>query len=301
MGDETYSVKRRKKSRGAYFAALSLILLEALALTACVALTVRLAFSAPDAADAEAGDAVPPVSAPVRVTEPPAPPEPTLSWAEQTIRDFAEDHGLSLDAYPESLVELLERNPETEEFVLYYPIEKDVAHAVDLGEYGDSRTVPLFLQWDRRWGYLDYGGEVAGLSACGPVCLSMVVCYLTGDYTYSPDWMIRFAIDNGYCAPGSGSYWSLISQGGADLGLDVTEFAPDKERILANLEVGNPIICIMGPGDFTASGHFIVLTGLENGLICVNDPNSRANSARLWDYDAIADQIMDLWVLRKLE
>ena len=30
----------------------------------------------------------------------------------------------------------------------------------------------------------------------------------------------------------------------------------DEAHIIAELEKGRPIICIMGPGDFTTSGHF---------------------------------------------
>ena len=41
---------------------------------------------------------------------------------------------------------------------------------------------PLFLQWDPRWGYTEYGEDsFLGLSGCGPTCLSMVLYYLTGD------------------------------------------------------------------------------------------------------------------------
>lgn len=32
----------------------------------------------------------------------------------------------------------------------------------------------------------------------------------------------------------------------------------------------------MRPGDFTTAGHFIVLTGTQDGLLCVVDPNSPA-------------------------
>lgn len=241
----------------------------------------------PDAPSAEVSDDI--ATTPVLTAE---------SWAEQTIQAFAQEQNIPVEAYPEALVAMLERNPETEDFVLNYPLEHSLIQEVNLLEYANSQTVPLFMQWDQRWGYLEYSGELAGLSACGPVCLSMVVCYLTGDYSKSPDVMIQYAIDNGYCAPESGSYWSLISEGGSAFGLDVTEFLPDKARIFANLEVGNPIICIMGPGDFTSSGHFIVLRGLENGLIQVNDPNSYSNSSQLWDYDAIAEQILNVWVFR---
>lgn len=49
------------------------------------------------------------------------------------------------------------------------------------------------------------------------------------------------------------------------------------------------------PGDFTSTGHFIVLVGIEDGKIRVNDPNSRARSQVLWEYDRLESQINNLW------
>lgn len=222
----------------------------------------------------------------------------TATDAEQKILDYAQANGLSWSDYPQSLVELLERNPETEKFVLEYPTAAKEAAAVDLSEYENCETVPLFLQWDQRWGYIRYGSDVAGLTGCGPVCLSMAAFYLTGDAAYSPDNMIRFAAQNNYYVSGSGSSWTLISEGAAKLGFDVTEIPLDKNRILSNLEVGNPIICAMGPGDFTTTGHFIVLAGCQDGLLQINDPNSIQNSQTLWSYEDICNQIRNLWVIR---
>ena len=218
--------------------------------------------------------------------------------ADRAILAFAEENGLSLGDYPEELRALLERNPETEEFVLHYPLDRDKAIDVDLSMY-DTDGVPLFLQWDRQWGCMEYGGKPAALTGCGPVCLSMAAYYLTGDEAFSPDEMIEFAKKGGYYSPGSGSSWTLISEGGVKLGFDVTEIPLVKKRILDNLEVGNPIICAMGQGDFTSSGHFIVLVGVENGLLRVNDPNSIANSEKLWAFEDIEDQFRNLWVIRK--
>ena len=115
----------------------------------------------------------------------------------------------------------------------------------------------------------------------------------------SPDRIIQFSLDNGYCVPGDGTLWTLISEGGIQLGLDVAELPLVESRIYDELEAGNPIICVMGPGDFTTTGHYIVLAGLEEGLIRVNDPNSIANSQRLWSYEEICDQIRNLWAIRK--
>lgn len=215
------------------------------------------------------------------------------------IKKFAREHGLSLSDYPESIISLYERNPETKEFVLHYPLEHGQEHEVDLSDYRDTEGVPLFMQWDSRWGYLDYGNDVVGLTGCGPVSLAMAGYAVTkDDVTFRPDNVIKFAIESGYCVPGNGSSWTLISEGGERLGLDVVQIPLDKNRIIKNLEVGNPIICIMGPGVFTSSGHFIVLTAVEDGKFRINDPNSYKNSQRLWDYEEFQDQIRNLWVVR---
>lgn len=218
--------------------------------------------------------------------------------AETLVAEFAQKNGCNIGDYPDSLIDLLVRNSETKDFVLSYPLEKDEKHKINLKEYKNCTEVPLFMQWDKRWGYIMYGDDVAGLTGCGPVCLSMAAVYVKQDIKYSPDYMLEFAKDNGYCIKGGGSQWALISEGGKKLGMDVTEIPLDKNRIVRNLEAGNPIICIMGPGDFTTKGHFIVMTGYENGKIKINDPNSYANSERLWDYDDVCSQIKNLWVLR---
>ena len=217
--------------------------------------------------------------------------------AEQRVYDYAREHGYSYGDYPESLIDLLARNPETEAFVLEYPSRREEQY--DLKEIADRETVPLFLQWDRRWGYRRYGSGVMGITGCGPTCLAMVGYYLTGDGdTFDPAAVAEFAELNGYYASGYGSSWTLISEGGVKLGLDVTEIPLVKKRMTDNLEVGNPIICAMGAGDFTSTGHYIVITGLKDGMFVVNDPNSVENSEMLWSYERIEDQIRNLWVIR---
>lgn len=216
--------------------------------------------------------------------------------AELRVKAYADEIGVPYSAYPDSLIALLERNPETEAFVLGYPLRQE--EQIDLSAYDLSVGVPLFMQWDTRWGYLKYGSDVVGITGCGPVCLAMAGYYVTGDDAFSPDKMVKFAADNGYYSRGNGSSWTLISEGGVKLGLDVTEIPLVKKRITDNLAAGNPVICAMGPGDFTTSGHYIVLTGLQDGLFTVNDPNSHENSERLWSYEEIEGQIRNLWVIR---
>ena len=219
----------------------------------------------------------------------------------EALAAFASGKGLHISEWPKELIELLERNPDAEEFVLNYPLKKNQTFDIDLSEYAVCEAVPLFFQWDERWGYTQYGDNMMGLTGCGPTCLSMVCMYLLHDASYTPRYVADFAEENAYYVNGSGSAWALISEGGETLGLDVTEIPLDENRMMKNLELGNPIICSMGPGDFTTAGHFIVLVGCRDDKFVVNDPNSKTNSERLWSYEEIQGQIKNLWVCRNLQ
>ena len=109
----------------------------------------------------------------------------------------------------------------------------------------------------------------------------------------------RFAQENGYYSRGSGSSWTLISEGSGQLGVKATEIPLVKKKMIDALEAGKPIICAMREGDFTTTGHYIVLRGVENGEFQVNDPNSVVNSEKLWSYEQIEGQIRNLWVMEK--
>ena len=212
------------------------------------------------------------------------------------IRRYAKQHDISMEEYPEELLSLYERNKETETFVEEYPLKKDLEPEIDLSSLASETKVPLLLQWDTRWGYHTYAGEVMGLSGCGPTCLSMVTIYMTGDTSKNPRWMADFASENGYAVDGSGTAWALMLEGAQQLGFSSKEIQPDRERVKNNLDAGNPIIALLGPGDFTGSGHFIVLTGIKNEKLTVNDPNSRKNSEKTWDIDRVLEQTRALWV-----
>ncbi len=104
------------------------------------------------------------------------------------------------------------------------------------------------------------------------------------------------AEDNGFYVEGSGSSWDLMNSGAGIIGLVYNKVSFERESILNWLSSGNPIICSMGPGDFTTTGHFIVLSGTDgNGNVIVNDPNSIANSSKTWDIDKIMSQMRNLW------
>ena len=198
---------------------------------------------------------------------------------------------------PQQLLDLAERNPEARTFVYDYPEQHDACHAIDLTAEASSETVPLLLQWDERWGYGRYAGDFFALTGCGPTCLSMAALYLTGDDRWSPAAVGQYAAGGGYAVDGSGTAWALFSEGVAPLGLSSRELPLDGGTVLDALDGGELVACVVGPGDFTTTGHFLLLTGWTDGGVALNDPNSRGNTEALWPWETLSGQIRGLWAL----
>ena len=226
----------------------------------------------------------------------------SFSWEARSdeateVKAYAESRGISIGHWPWEIIELYENNPETRDFVLNYPFREDME--IDLSSYEKTASVPLFLQWDPMWGYEDYGSSCIAVTGCGPACLAMAGYYLTEDPGMNPAAIARFAEENGYYEAGYGSSWTLISEGAGKLGLTATELPLVKKKLTDALEAGMPVILAMGPGDFTTSGHYILLTGYQDGAFTLNDPNSRIRSTKQWTYEQLEGQIRNIWAISK--
>ena len=223
----------------------------------------------------------------------------SFSWEDRSeeareVKAFAESQGISIGEYPWDIIALYESNPETRDFVLNYPFREEAD--VDLSGYSRD-TVPLFLQWDPMWGYGSYGSSCIAVTGCGPTCLAMAGYYLTGEDTFNPADVAAFAQKNGYYKKGYGSSWTLISEGSQALGLSAKELPLVKKKIITALEGGSPVILALGEGDFTSTGHYIVLTGWNGEAFTLNDPNSPLRSSQTWTYEALEGQIRNIWAI----
>ncbi len=218
-----------------------------------------------------------------------------LAGRQEDYRSASNLNFLSNNQYPDSLRELAQHNPETINFVKEYPKKKDQQNNIDVSGDLDG-GIPCFLQWDERWGYRQYGGDYMAVNGCGPTCLSMVWCGLTGKSKWNPYRLASKAEKEGYYVKGAGTSWELMTSGANSLGLHAENLSLNEKRILEELQQGHPIICVVGPGDFTTQGHFLVLTGVDrNGQIILNDPNSPKRSKKKWDLDRLMSQIRNLW------
>ena len=197
--------------------------------------------------------------------------------------------------YPKQLKDLALKNEEALEFVYDYPAEHVKEHTIDLTKEVSMDSVPLFVQWDKRWGYEKYSGNFFAASGCGPTTLSMVVVYLTHDREASPIAVAKYSKEAGYSVDGSGSSWTLISEGCRHYGVKAKAVALDESRMKAELDEGHPIVVNVGPGDFTDTGHFMVITGYDDEGFSINDPNSIENSGKRWLFKNISSQIRAVW------
>ncbi len=224
------------------------------------------------------------------------------AWSDETraaVTALAATHPEAqamLDAperWPEDVAGMLARSEEPLDFVLAYPDLRDAAPTDTVTE-AEKGVFPSLRQWDARWGCAVYGGSILALSGCGPTALSVAVCGLLGDETATPGAIAAWAQLCGY-AGSYGTSWDMMREGCEHFGLRSEELPLSESSVRTALAAGKPIICAMRAGDFTTQGHFIVLTGMEDELLRVVDPNSAVRSDTLWSYDRLEPQIKALW------
>lgn len=196
--------------------------------------------------------------------------------------------------YPEELIEFVQKYPETAQFVTDYKTDADKYNnaKIDISKEVHKGTIPLFIQWDKRWGYRDYGGGFFATKTCGPTCMSMVYCGLTGKTDMDPYTMSQWSYKHGYYQDGVGTRWVFLENMPKRLGLEEVDIKADADTLKTYLKEGWVCIANVKKGDFTKTGHYIVIKGLsKDGKLLINDPNSPKNSKKKWAVKRVVKQI----------
>ena len=157
---------------------------------------------------------------------------------------------------------------------------------------GGNIRLYYYNQSDELWAQERYGNDSIRGYGCGPTALAMAVASMTGEDA-TPANVAAWAAKAGYCSPRSGSYLSIVQGAAEHYGLVCESLgAVDADTLYTRLSEGGVIVALMGPGHFTAKGHFILLHGVTlSGEILVADPNSRENSLAVWDPQLIIDEL----------
>ncbi len=203
------------------------------------------------------------------------------------------------EKYPEKLLINLANNPEMIAFVADYKGNTRDYDKAELTEKELQEEYPLFLQWDKRWGCLAYGDDSnVAISGCGPTTLAMAVVALTGNKDATPAAVAKFAMQEGYYMSGTGTMWSLMTEGAAAYDVHSEQINISQIEIKQHLDQGDIVICSVRQGDFTTGGHFILLYDYDDEGFSINDPFSLYRSGQKWDYGKIRSQIKAVWALR---
>ena len=137
--------------------------------------------------------------------------------------------------------------------------------------------------------------------------MAIVVSSLT-KIGIDPEQMSKWAKDNGYWYPKSGSIHSIVNGTAKSFGLESEGIGNDRSKpgkITKALKNGDMVVALMGKGHFTKGGHFIVLRGItDSGKILVADCNSRDNTLAEWDLKTLTDEAKwasdggPFWIIR---
>ena len=166
-------------------------------------------------------------------------------------------------------------------------------------------TQPVsYLQTDPLWGSLDYSapGEKTTIAAsgCGPTAMAMVLA-TWADPSVTPKTECAWALAHGYKAPRQGTYYGYFEPAGARYGLRVTRLnytslygkstSAYHAQVKDALDRGELVIACMGPGNWTSSGHYVLVWGIQGDTIYINDPASTKAARAKGSYSMFNQQV----------
>ena len=165
----------------------------------------------------------------------------------------------------------------------------------------DTSMGPMYYynQGDTRWSSYLYGGSDPMLQyGCGPTAAAMLISSFTNDgEAITPVTIADWSAANGYYAPQSGSYHSLIPSVLAAYGFQVesvTDHSPQNAASL--LSSGHILVALMGKGSLTQNGHFLLITKLlPDGNVSIADPNSFDNSTCEWELPLLMEELKKVY------
>ena len=234
-----------------------------------------------------------------------APVKRTREEAIEKIKELAAEYPSlqtiyeNADSYYSELLYSGANNPEMAEYLCGI-LESDGSVNPELFPDETPENYPLFLQWDPRWGYMQYGSQgTIGSSGCGPTCVAMAVYYLTGNEECTPDAVAEYSLENKYYREGVGTEWALLDKYPLQYELKVAHPSLNESNLKIYLDKGYVLICSVKPGDFTAEGHFIVIYGYDENGFKINDPKCIYRSRLSWTYEQIKDDIKRTWAIGK--
>lgn len=166
-----------------------------------------------------------------------------------------------------------------------------------------------YLQTDARWAKKPYRvkGETStiGSAGCGPTAAAMLIETITGK-TYTPEDACAWSVAHGYKALNQGTYYAYFAPQFAEFGIKCWQLnwtnayhnpnAKSFDQALEYLKQGYYLIALMKKGNWTSSGHFVVVWW-EDGKIRINDPASTKDRRVNGDPATFRNEAAYYWIV----
>lgn len=167
-----------------------------------------------------------------------------------------------------------------------------------------------YLQTDARWKNYNYSAKgeskTIGSAGCGVTVAAMVIATLK-DKNVTPITTAEWSMAHGYKALNQGTYYTYFVPQLSEYGITCKRLntvnlygqsssAAHTEALNA-LKNGDWVIACMGQGNWTSSGHFILLYQYENGYVYINDPTSTSATRIKNTWNLFAKQVKYLWTV----
>lgn len=157
-----------------------------------------------------------------------------------------------------------------------------------------------YFQTDRRWKNLPYRvkGETAtiGGSGCGPTSAAMAIESITGKQ-FTPVDACEWSMKHGYKALHAGTYQSYFVPQFADHGIQCEMLKTlDHNRVKAAVQDGYYAIALMGKGNWTNGGHYILVWDWDD-KVRINDSVSTRDVRINGDPKTFMNEVRKYWLI----
>lgn len=201
----------------------------------------------------------------------------------------------------EKLLELAADDPAARSFVAGFRTSYPGMKAGGLTEddLPADGSIPHLMQWDKRWGYMEYIGGPLGTRGCCPTSLAMLYAGLSGRTDMSPYMVSLLATESGMCGADSGTHGEFVGYFCEHVGLDWADVTTIDEAA-SYLNGGWLLVCNLGAGEFTDLGHYVLITGWSgyDGDVHVNDPYTTSVNERAWPLATIFYECNSTYAVR---
>lgn len=185
----------------------------------------------------------------------------------------------------EKLLELAADDPAARSFVAGFRTSYPGTKAGGLTEddLPADGSIPHLMQWDKRWGYMEYIGGPLGTKGCCPTSLAMLYAGLSGRTDMSPYIVSLLATESELCDAQAGTHGEFVGYFCERVGLEWADVTTIDEAA-SYLNSGWLLVCNLGAGEFTDLGHYVLITGWSgyDGDVHVNDPYTTSVNERPW-------------------